>query len=75
MKHFPALLLALVTTFAATTGLADTLWPHESRAEAPNIPAFIQSLDELRRSRDIPGLSAAVVRDGEVVVAVGLGVA
>jgi CubicO group peptidase (beta-lactamase class C family) len=75
MKHLPTLLLALVATFTATLALAETPKPPKTRVEAPNVPAFIQSLDDLRQSHDIPGLSAAVVRDGEVVLAVGLGVA
>ena len=41
----------------------------------PEIPAFIQRLDALRESANIPGLSAAVVQDREIVLATGLGYA
>ena len=36
---------------------------------------FLGALDRLREARDIPGLSVAVLRDQEVVLAAGLGVA
>jgi CubicO group peptidase (beta-lactamase class C family) len=40
-----------------------------------DIPAFVQRLDTLRKTADIPGLSVAVVRDREIVLALGLGYA
>ncbi len=44
-------------------------------AESPDVAAFIQRLDALRVDKNIPGLSVAVVKDHEVVVAAGLGYA
>lgn len=42
---------------------------------APDVAAFVQELDALRRAAHIPGLSFAVVKDGAIVVAGGLGLA
>src|SRR5688572_7281298 len=44
-------------------------------ATPPDIAAFVQRLDTLRKSADIPGLSVAVVKDREIVLALGLGYA
>lgn len=41
----------------------------------PNIPAFLEQIEALRQEKRIPGLSIAVVRDGKVVLAAGLGYA
>src|SRR5688572_17975881 len=39
---------------------------------AYDLPAFARALDSLRTAARIPGLSAAVVKDGEVIFAVQL---
>lgn len=44
-------------------------------AEEPDLAGFARELDSLRIAARIPGLSAAVVRDGEVVFARGFGFA
>lgn len=43
--------------------------------EPPDVAAFIQRLDSLRRAADIPGLAVAVLADGAIVIAAGLGYA
>jgi CubicO group peptidase (beta-lactamase class C family) len=42
-------------------------------APSPDIAAFVQRLDSLRKAASIPGLSVAVVKDREIVLALGLG--
>ena len=64
---FPLLTLPLI----AGTGHA-----RERAAEhGPDLTAFVARLDALRTERAIPGLSFAVVQDGQVLLAAGLGVA
>lgn len=63
-----ALLLLLVLGASARPAPLST-----SRAADPK--AFLDSLDALRREANIPGLSVAVVRDRQVVLADGLGYA
>ncbi len=46
-----------------------------SPAEPNDLPAFARELDSLRTAARIPGLSAAVVKDGEVIFARGFGYA
>src|SRR3954469_5827435 len=41
----------------------------------PNVAAFAATLDELRVKAHIPGLSAAIVQDGKVILARGFGFA
>ena len=61
--------------------LAALLLTATARAQAPGEPAlpderaFTHTLDSLRRAHRVPGMSAAVVRDGEVVYARGFGYA
>jgi CubicO group peptidase (beta-lactamase class C family) len=43
--------------------------------QEPDIPALINTLDSLRKARNIPGLSVAVVRNQSIVFASGLGYA
>ena len=47
----------------------------DASPEASDLDAFARTLDSLRTAARIPGLSAAVVRDGEVVFARGFGFA
>ena len=47
----------------------------QSAATPPDVPAFLARLDSLREASGIPGLSVAVVKDREVIVAAGLGYA
>lgn len=44
-------------------------------ASSPDIPAFVQRIDSLRKAADIPGLSVAVVKNQAIVLAFGLGLA
>ena len=44
-------------------------------ADAPDVAGFIERLDSLREDANIPGLSVAVVKDREVLLATGLGYA
>ncbi len=45
-----------------------------ARAAEPDPAAFLARIDELRREAEIPGLAVAVVVDGEIQLAAGLGV-
>ncbi len=63
MKDVTLFLLLLTASFCV------------SGAPSPDIPAFVQRLDTLRKAADIPGLSVAVVKDQEIVLALGLGYA
>ena len=65
MKNVVAFVLAL---------MAASAWAAQEPA-APDIPAFVKRLDSLRESHRIQGLSAVVVRDQAIVLAVGLGYA
>jgi CubicO group peptidase (beta-lactamase class C family) len=49
--------------------------PRPRDAGSPDIAAFVERLDSLRRAASIPGLSVAVVKDHAVVLALGLGFA
>lgn len=64
------LLLPTVCTVASAE-------PYQAHAGAASldIPAFVQRLDSLRKAANIPGLSVAVVKDREIVLAAGLGYA
>ncbi len=51
-----------------------------AHAAEPTVPsqdasAFLEHIDTLRRNANIPGLSVAVVKDGEIIVSAGLGYA
>ncbi|MCC7143877.1 MAG: beta-lactamase family protein [Candidatus Eisenbacteria bacterium] len=45
------------------------------KPNGPDIAAFVQEVDALRRTAQIPGLSVAVVKDQALVLALGLGYA
>lgn len=64
----------LLASTAVPTLLAAQERPAEGAA-VPDLPAFVQRIDSLRRAHDVPGLSVAVVRDGELLLAAGLGYA
>ncbi len=53
------------------------LWCHSAAAQDASLAgdAFAATLDSLRRAHTVPGLAAAVVRDGQTVWAAGFGVA
>lgn len=53
------------------------LWSPDAGAQSAPLAddAFAATLDSLRRAHDVPGLAAAVVRDGDTVWAAGFGVA
>jgi CubicO group peptidase (beta-lactamase class C family) len=65
-----AVLLAL-----ASAGVHAADGSPATRPAAPDVAAFVQELDALRKQAHIPGLSFAVVKDGAIVVAGGLGLA
>ena len=72
MRYLPTVLLLLSMPAAALSGEP----ARQPDAPAlPDIPAFIQQIDSLRQAAHIPGLSVAVVKDGSVLFAVGLGYA
>lgn len=71
MKRLGFLLLLLT---AHTNLWAEQIRAHRS-ALAFDVASFIQQLDSLRQDANIPGLSVAVVKDHEVIVAAGLGYA
>lgn len=72
MKLWSALPLMLTTAFPFAALAQGQL---RTAASSPDIPAFVQRLDSLRRAASIPGLSVAVVKDQAVVLALGLGYA
>lgn len=43
--------------------------------QQPDIPDFVGRLDSLRQAHDIPGLSVAILKDQQLVLAAGLGYA
>jgi CubicO group peptidase (beta-lactamase class C family) len=45
----------------------------EQASSAPDLEAFARTVDELRESMRIPGLSVAVARDGRILLARGFG--
>jgi CubicO group peptidase (beta-lactamase class C family) len=68
--RFPAItVLALLTVSCVSARLSPSSQP------AYNLEAFARELDSLRTAARIPGLSAAVVKDGEVIFARGFGYA
>ncbi len=64
-------------TMALVLPIVAGSWFHQSgasgQAPSPDIATFIQRLDSLRREASIPGLSVAVLKDGALVFAGGLG--
>lgn len=68
-----AMLFLLMVTAASSVAGAQERRP--AGAPSPDIPAFVQRLDSLRKAANIPGVSVAVVRDREIVLALGLGYA
>ncbi|MDH5821883.1 serine hydrolase [Luteimonas sp. RD2P54] len=68
-------LMLLVLGLAACAGASAAQEPLPDGATPPEIPAFVERLESLRKSADIPGLSVAVVRDRAIVLALGLGYA
>ena len=69
--RLPALML-LILPMASCVAARHSPSPTES---AYDLPAFARELDSLRTAARIPGLSAAVVKDGEVIFARGFGYA
>lgn len=67
------MLFLLVLT--ACTGVSAAHDQRHKGAPSPDIPAFVQRLDSLRKAADIPGLSVAVVKNQAIVLAFGLGYA
>jgi CubicO group peptidase (beta-lactamase class C family) len=69
MKNIMLFLLLLMTCHGVS---AKQDQPHND-APSPDIPAFVDRLDALRKAANIPGLSVAVVKDQAIVLALGLG--
>ena len=59
---------------AATLALAVSALP-AAPVDAETLDALVQTLDERREAMNIPGMAIAIVKDGEVILARGLGVA
>ncbi len=59
---------------AATLTLAVSALP-AAPVDAERLEALVETLDERREAMHIPGMAIAVVKDGEVILARGLGVA
>ena len=53
----------------------DTPQAKQEKVDAETLDAFVTELEALRRQMKIPGMSAAVVKDGQLVWARGLGYA
>lgn len=66
------LALLLLTPFSGVT--TEQVARNEDSA-APDLAAFVQDIDALRRAEAIPGLSVVVLKDQQIVVAFGLGYA
>lgn len=71
----PATILFLTSIMAVTLAPPSVLGQATDAGPSPDIAAFVQQLDSLRRGADIPGMSVAVLKDGAVVLALGLGYA
>ncbi|MES1242724.1 MAG: serine hydrolase [Acidobacteriota bacterium] len=67
--RFPALILLILLMASCAPA-----W-HPPAESAYDLPAFARELESLRTAARISGLSAAVVKDGEVVFARGFGYA
>jgi CubicO group peptidase (beta-lactamase class C family) len=63
----------IAATAWATVGIAQNV--RQGGAAVPDIPAFVERLDSLRKAASIPGLSVAVVQNQAIVLALGLGYA
>ena len=62
-------LLALSSSLRANPQQSST------KTLSPDLPSFISRVESLRQMADIPGLSFAVVKDQEIILAMGLGYA
>lgn len=71
MKRLIILLLSLA---ADSSHAAERIHDHTSAA-SHDVAAFVQRIDSLRKEANIPGLSVAVVKNREIVLAAGLGYA
>ena len=60
---------------ALLLGLAIPANSADAQPEPPDIAAFVQHIDALREQANIPGLSMAVLKNREIVLAAGLGLA
>ena len=71
MNRFLLFMLPMVMSSDLVAQQTDT----DEGAASPDVAAFIQHIDALRKDARIPGLSFAVVRNREIVLATGLGFA
>lgn len=77
IEHWRSACIAVIALCAltASTGVSEAHGQSSDGASARDIPRFLAQVDSLRSAKRIPGLSVAVVRNQEVVLAVGLGFA
>ena len=66
------LMLFLLASTACSCVSAEQDQRHNAAA-SPDVAAFVERLDSLRKAANIPGLSVAVVKDEAIVLALGLG--
>lgn len=71
MKHIAAVVLTLMAGVVLLAGQEQ----RQGGATSPDVAAFVERLDALRKDARIPGLSVAVVQEQAIVLALGLGYA
>jgi CubicO group peptidase (beta-lactamase class C family) len=69
------ILFIFLLPLAAHSSLAAEQARAHTSAESHDVAAFVQRIDSLRKEANIPGLSVAVVKNREIVLAAGLGYA
>lgn len=68
-------IMIFLFVLAASAAVSADQTQHNGDSPLPDIPAFVGHLESLRKAENIPGLSVAVIRDQEIVLAMGLGYA
>jgi len=68
MKNIMLFLVAFTTCVGVS---ADQV--QQPNGTAPDIPAFVEHMNSLRKAANIPGLSVAVVKNQSIILALGLG--
>ena len=69
MSRIVFLLMALL---ALSSSLRANPQQSSTKTLSPDLPSFISRVESLRQMADIPGLSFAVVKDQEIILAMGL---
>ncbi len=65
----------LCVLLVVIVGVASGACAAQPSAGTHDVPAFVERLESLRQDSNIPGLSVAVIHDGEIVLAAGMGYA